>query len=625
MNGQKTLRLIRIVFATMFLVGLVAAFFGLSQTLWITTIQFSASAVCFSVFKGFLTSTVITLALILLTTLLFGRLYCAVLCPLGVTQDFCAWLTRRKGSMKRNCVVLRYFVAAVVFGALTGGCVAIFRTLDPYSIFGSALAVSAHSTALEYVGAILPLFLVLALVLWKRRLFCVTLCPVGTLLGLVAQFSFWKIRLDADKCKGCKLCEKACPTGCINAENKLVDNERCVRCMNCLGVCRHSAARFSCTSNKADIPAQNNMESDPEKNAEKEKSDVSRRKFLGATATGVVILGVGSQHVAIHCKNRKLTLADSTGSQILPPGARNRRWFSSQCIDCGLCSARCPERIIRPAVSPNGLVHLDFSQGGCDIHCKACEEACPTHAIAFGKYRTRRTIRIANVGYDPQYCLSIQGENEPCAKCAEICPSAAIIMKVSPTGFHIPQLNENMCIGCGKCYSVCEGYTNKKALFLTPLEPQRLLATGQDVLRDAILAVRGTFVDSPNFATPSPDCVVIKDGAVIDKESGKGLKPLLALAERNGEKLQGAIVVDKVIGRAAAAILICAKVAYVHGELMSADGVAFLTMHGVAAGYRKLVPLILNRDMSGRCPLELLVDGIDNPEKAVETLKGKQK
>ena len=623
MNNQKSLRWFRIVFATIFLAGIVAAFFGLHEALWITHFQFSG--LCLSALKSFTISTGIILALLLLITFLFGRLYCAVLCPLGVTQDLFAWLTRRKGSMKRNPAVLRYFVAAVVFGALMGGSVLLFRILDPYSIFGSALAVSTSGSVLEYVAALVPLFWVLALVLWKRRMFCVTLCPVGTLLGIFAKFSCWKMRLDADKCKGCKLCEKKCPTGCIDAEDRSIDNERCVRCMNCLGVCRQNAIRFTCTSSKTENIVQNNIESDNVTNAEKDKTDISRRKFIGTTATGIVILGVGSQQAAVHCRNKSRTLIDSSGGEILPPGARSRRLFSSQCIDCGLCSARCPEKIIRPAVSPNELVHLDFSKGGCDIHCKACEEACPTKAIAFGKNRTRRTIRAANIVYDPQYCLAIQGENEPCAKCAEICPSAAMIIKVSPTGFHIPRLNENMCIGCGKCCSVCEGYSDKKAVSMTPLEPQRILETGKDVLRDTILAVRGTFVDSPDTAMPSPDCVVIKDSAVFDKERGKGLKPLLAIWERNGEKLQGAIVVDKVIGRAAAAVLISAKVSYVHGELMSEDAVAFLSMHGIAAGYRKLVPLILNRDRSGRCPLELLVDEIDVPEKAVEKLKEKQK
>ena len=93
------------------------------------------------------------------------------------------------------------------------------------------------------------------------------------------------------------------------------------------------------------------------------------------------------------------------------------------------------------------------------------------------------------------------------------------------------------------------------------------------------------------------------------------------LYETRQSDMAGATVVDKVVGRAAAAIAICGKARHVHGEVMSEDAVKFLQKHAITTSQTLLVPRILNRKRNGLCPLEQSVAGIDDPAKALVSLK----
>lgn len=116
-------------------------------------------------------------------------------------------------------------------------------------------------------------------------------------------------------------------------------------------------------------------------------------------------------------------------------------------------------------------------------------------------------------------------------------------------------------------------------------------------------------------------CVLINDSDIIALENGRGVSPLLTIYETHHDQMAGATVVDKVVGRAAAAIAICGGVSHVHGELMSEDAVEFLEQNGVTVSYTKLVPRILNQKLDGLCPLEQSVLGIEDPVEALAALK----
>lgn len=119
------------------------------------------------------------------------------------------------------------------------------------------------------------------------------------------------------------------------------------------------------------------------------------------------------------------------------------------------------------------------------------------------------------------------------------------------------------------------------------------------------------------------ECVLVRDGKICYVERGRGVSPLLNVYDLHREEMKDAVVVDKVIGRAAASIAICGKVKHVHGEIMSEDAVEFLKENGITASYTLLVPRILNQKRNGLCPLEKSVEGIRDPEKALAALRAK--
>ncbi len=118
------------------------------------------------------------------------------------------------------------------------------------------------------------------------------------------------------------------------------------------------------------------------------------------------------------------------------------------------------------------------------------------------------------------------------------------------------------------------------------------------------------------------ECALISNSTLILGERGRGVNPLLELYDMHRiGAMKGATLVDKIVGRAAAAIAICGKVRHVHGEVMSRDAVEYLKQHGITVSHGLLVDRILNRKRDGLCPLESSVQGIDDPEKAVAAIR----
>jgi hypothetical protein len=113
--------------------------------------------------------------------------------------------------------------------------------------------------------------------------------------------------------------------------------------------------------------------------------------------------------------------------------------------------------------------------------------------------------------------------------------------------------------------------------------------------------------------------VVAKDDALAAREDGRGIRPLLKLFDAG--RLRDALVVDKVIGRAAAALCVAGGAKRVHGCLMSAEAKSFLEKNGVRVSADVLVPKIFNRDRSASCPLEATVRDLEDPAKMVAAIR----
>ena len=234
---------------------------------WLAKIQFLPAVLALNA------GVVVFLALL---TLLFGRVYCSVFCPLGVFQDMVAWFGKRRKKLPYSYSPalswLRYGMLGVFIIALVAGIGSVVALLAPYSSYGriaanlfapvwqwgnnllAYMAQRADSYAFyetdvwlkslpTFIIAVVT-FAVIAILAWRNgRTYCNTVCPVGTVLGFLSRYSLFRITIDADKCNGCNLCARQCKAACINHKEHRVDYSRCVACMDCVATCKHGAIR----------------------------------------------------------------------------------------------------------------------------------------------------------------------------------------------------------------------------------------------------------------------------------------------------------------------------------------------------------------------------------------------
>ena len=236
MKLKTAWRHLRIFAAFLFMAAFISAFYyGDPLAGILPHLQFGPAVL--TLFASFSTGALFTMLGILLSALLFGRFYCAFFCPFGIFQDIIAFLSHRKSRMQSSYSAIRYGVCGIVFGLLAFGCAGGIFLLDPYSNSGRILASFS-------IGSMIPLLAIMILSVWSKRIYCTTVCPVGTVLGLASRFSLFRMTVKG-KCMQCGKCVSVCPSGCINIEKGIIDNERCVRCMNCVSVCPLRSIRLS--------------------------------------------------------------------------------------------------------------------------------------------------------------------------------------------------------------------------------------------------------------------------------------------------------------------------------------------------------------------------------------------
>lgn len=468
------LRKIRTILAAVFFILITLLFLDFTGTLhhwlgWMAKVQFLPAVMALNV--------VVVVVLIALT-LVFGRIYCSIICPLGVLQDILARLHRKKNkySYSKEVRWLRYPVLMLFIVALVAGVGVFFQLLAPYSAYGriatmifqplwmmannvlGTIAERADSYAFYTVDvwmkslpvlAIAAVTLVLLFVLaWRGgRTYCNTVCPVGTILSFFARFSWLKIHFDTDKCKNCSLCSKNCKAACIDFKTHTVDYSRCVVCGNCIDACKFGALKYdnSRLHAKANAPI-----------------DDSKRSFLLASAL--------VSTAALAQKKEKLMdggiaeLEDKVAPErqmpLTPPGSLSFDHFAQHCTGCQLCVSECPNNVLRPS---SDLMHLmlpemSYERGHCRPECTRCSEVCPAGAIKKIDKDEKTTIQIGHAVWIKKNCVPITDEVE-CGNCARHCPTGAIEMILldendenSPS---VPSINEAACIGCGACEYVC--------------------------------------------------------------------------------------------------------------------------------------------------------------------------
>ena len=417
---------IRNVIAVIIGVLYVFAFTGLFYPLPFLDIQLTALLqrilIDFSLFA------VILLAVLLIITLLFGRIYCSVFCPLGLYQEFLMLLFRRKVTTQKSHPY-KYILAALVFGALFGGTAYLVRLIDPYTFF---------STAVSGTWFGLTLLAVLTVLVWfKGRIFCANICPVGALLGLISKYAANKIYIENDKCVSCGLCASKCPVGSIDFKNKTVDNETCIKCFKCLGGCHRISIHYG--RKKTPIP---------------QFSPARRQMLVGGAAAAVLAVAFKggleiSKHIAVKIK-----------SVIVPAGAGSAKEFANHCLNCNLCVQNCPMKILKKANNYYPAVHIKYGDKFCDYNCHKCSQVCPSGAISKLSLAQKQKTQIGLASIDEDICIR-------CGLCVTNCPRKA----VSKEKGGYPLVNTNICIGCGACASGCP----VKAIKINPTATQRIL------------------------------------------------------------------------------------------------------------------------------------------------------
>lgn len=449
------LRKIRIAAAALFFAGITLLFVGIGHQWWgwMAKLQFLPSCMALNF---------AAIAFVLLLTLVFGRIYCSVICPMGVFQDLVIrvhkLLSPKGRKPKRHFVkeprIVRYGVLALVIVTALTFSQLLLTILAPYSAYGrmvrSIVGLSRGESlapALLITAAATLVVICVCAWIWGRG-WCNTVCPVGSVLGLVSRFSLFKVSIDQSQCVSCRKCEKGCKSSCIDIDTHTIDHSRCVDCFDCLDSCPKGGIkfRFSLPRKAKTVPVT-------------ESVDKGRRAFMATTAL------VGSS-LALGAQNKRLDggLADvidktspERSERLVPFGAESVKDFYDRCTACQLCVSNCPNGVLRPSTDIGLFLQpqMGYEKGWCRPECTTCSQVCPAGAIRPLKAEEKLTHKIGTAKVNLSLCLAAKDEAS-CGNCSRHCPVGAVRM-VKTDGYHrnIPVVAEAQCIGCGACEYLC--------------------------------------------------------------------------------------------------------------------------------------------------------------------------
>ncbi len=421
--------------------------------------------------------------IIIIATLLFGRIYCSSICPLGVFQDLAAWVSKRAAKKKKYTYskgknVMRYAVLAIVIAIVIidlNEFMPFVGLVEPYSAYGRIAATifrpvyMAGNNLLEtifahfdnytfykvdiFVSSIAALataiatFLLTGFLAWKYgRTYCNTVCPAGSILGFMNKFSLFKIRIDGNTCNSCGLCSANCKASCIDTsgDTASIDYSRCVACFNCLDACKREAVKFT--------PAKQKYMPDKVDNTPAISAD--KRVFLLTSAAAATAIPIAfAQHKTGADKKYYRT------TPIAPPGARGIAGLANHCTSCHLCVAKCPSDVLKPAFMEYGIggvmqPTMYFEKGYCNYNCTICSDVCPNGALKPLTLEQKHLTQVGHVVFNRDICV-VHTEGYNCGACAEHCPTQAVTMVPYRDGITIPHVNTDICIGCGGCEYIC--------------------------------------------------------------------------------------------------------------------------------------------------------------------------
>ncbi|MBR5906193.1 MAG: 4Fe-4S dicluster domain-containing protein [Bacteroidales bacterium] len=445
------LKKIRIALAALCFVCLTLLFVGIGHDWWgwLAKLQFLPAVT--RLIGSAVLGNIVVVAGILLVTWVFGRIYCSVLCPLGVFQDVVIWLRRtlgkrikplrKKYKFNNERRWVRYPVLALYIGCLIVDGQLITALLGPYSAYGRMVTAVVGGGPAPFMIAACATLAVVVLCAWIwGRAWCNVICPVGTFLGSISKYSLFRVYVDPDKCVKCGACQHVCKASCIDSATQTIDGSRCVDCFDCIDFCKVGGLKYGRPGSAAQQP------------------DEGRRAFI---ATGAMLVGAGLTARAQEMKvdgglaPMEAKTPVEREPRLVPPGAQSVKAFYDYCTACQLCVTNCPNGVLRPSTDLEHLLQpqMGYENGFCRPECTTCSEICPAGAILPVKKEAKTLIHIGTAVVNAELCLAAKGE-AGCGKCARECPVGAISM-VTVDGHRRPVVAEEICIGCGKCEYLC--------------------------------------------------------------------------------------------------------------------------------------------------------------------------
>lgn len=443
----------------------------------ITYLQFAPSLVKFLSIAGF---SALGFVLVIIVTLVWGRVYCSSICPLGTLQDIISRISRKFSKKKNHYLlkpysIIQYSILSLAIIFVLSGSIFLLNLLDPFSIFGKItsnvvrpvifqmynftssifesvnlfLFYPAEIKNIDWISAafgIFVLFILIVLVYKKGRLFCNTICPVGTLLGIISNFSIYQIAIDESTCKSCNLCERECKAGCIDKKNKVIDFSRCVSCFNCFNACHSEGIVYVNTLQK-------NFSSHQIVSNEKRRVFIKSLLIYFASLSG---LSLGQIKII---PTKKSTVPIYKKFPVSPPGSQSIAQFTSSCTACHLCVSACPTQVLQPSFLEYGFLgmmqpRMDYQTSFCNYECVICSEVCPTGAIEKIFLTDKKLSQLGKAVFIKDNCI-VYTEETACGACAEHCPTKAVDMLEPHKNLKAPKLNNKICIGCGACEFAC--------------------------------------------------------------------------------------------------------------------------------------------------------------------------
>lgn len=307
--------------------------------------------------------------------------------------------------------------------------------------------------------AVAVLTLVVIVVLARRggRTYCNTVCPVGSVLGVLARYSLFRPVIDTSRCNGCGLCVRSCKAACIDGEAHRIDYSRCVACFDCIEKCRQGAVRYERRGKLRRV-----AEEKPTVSACREQTDGSRRGFIAVGAMLATAATLRAQEKKVDgglavIREKKIP---ERATRLTPPGSMSARHFLQHCTACQLCVSVCPSGVLRPSTDWERLMQpeMGYERGYCRPECTRCSEVCPTGAIRPIGREDKSSTQIGHAVWVRENCVPLTDGVE-CGNCARHCPTGAIQMVSSAPGNEdspkIPVVNTERCIGCGACEHLC--------------------------------------------------------------------------------------------------------------------------------------------------------------------------